>query len=216
MFARMLNRFILMLACAAAGCGIPGADGADGAPGAPGADGAEGPPGPQGPPGEPGPAGPKGDPGSGGGAWASGTRLKLRRYTSADGASQPVGDFFDLDLNEPCSLALAGDGKRRCLPGARAGVPGLRFADPNCSTPIAILSTMCPPPHFALVPRSLDTCGGDYTFDAYPIVIALDLDFLYHLDNGECVGQPSFGATYQIGIASDPQIFAEMALVKDD
>lgn len=199
----------------ASGCLAPGVDGADGAPGAPGAEGPQGPQGEQGPPGEPGPTGPAGTGSNKAGAWLNGTRLKIRRYTTEDGASQPVGDFFDLDMNESCSVMLANDDKRRCLPGTRSGVSGPRFADPNCTVLIGIIAEVCPPPEYILIPESLNVCAEDHVYSVHPVVIALDLQFFYHLDGNQCVGQPSFASTYQVGPAADPQLFAEVSLVKD-
>lgn len=203
---------VLMLSLVFLGCvpGTPGKDGADGAPGAPGPAGEQGPAGPQG---EPGPQGPAGQPGGGG--EHSGSRLKVRRYTTEDGAATSGIGFFDLDMNEPCSVALASDGKRRCLPGARSGVPGLRFADPSCSVPIGIINTACSAPEYVLIPDALDACASDYTYRVYPVVVALSLDTFYHLEGNTCVGQTSFASTYQIGAAIDPQQFVEATLVND-
>lgn len=74
-------------------------------------------------------------------AWESGTRLKVRRYVSPDGASQPIG-WFDSERNESCSFAVASDGQSRCLPipGAHYDV-GLYYTDAGCSMPAVVQST---------------------------------------------------------------------------
>lgn len=204
------------------GCGLVGAPGQDGADGAPGAPGPQGPAGENGPPGAdgpPGPQGPEGPPGQGGGDWTSSARLKVRRYTAADGASRPVGDFFDLDFNEPCTLALSNDGKRRCLPGDFASYPEGHFADPSCSTPIAVMQPGCPIPKYAILGTGTnEQCGADPAYFVHPVEIALGLDtWYYKAANGQCFGQLSVGGipTYQIGVAVDPQLFVEVSTVHD-
>ena len=204
------------------GCGVlgaPGQNGADGAPGAPGPQGPAGEDGPPGADGPPGPQGPEGPPGQGGGDWTSSARLKVRRYTAADGASRPVGDFFDLDFNERCTVVMSTDGKRRCLPGDFASYPEGHFADPSCSTPIAVMRPGCPIPKYAILGTGTnEQCGADPAYFVHPVEIALGLDtWYYKAANGQCFGQLSVGGipTYQIGVAVDPQLFVEVSTVHD-
>lgn len=214
-----MNRAFLAIASVflVSGCLAPGADGADGAPGPPGAEGPQGPQGEQGPPGEPGPTGPAGTGSNKAGAWLSGTRLKIRRYTTEDGASQPVGDFFDLDMNTTCTPALANDGKRRCLPSTVSGFPEGHFADPSCSVPIGTIPDGCAVPTLLRLQKNPDVCYKDPVFFVHPIVIALDLQTTYYKSGNTCVGQNAPGgvAFVQIGVATDPQLFAEVSLAKD-
>ncbi len=124
--------------------GEEGARGEDGAEGAKGDLGAAGPAGPQGPPGPPGPPGPAGPAGTGSSpnVETSGSRLKARytttTITGSDGSKQTTRNFagwFDSQRNEPCSVGVAADGKRRCLPSAIS--MGGFFADAACTTPLA-------------------------------------------------------------------------------
>lgn len=204
------------------GCGLVGAPGQDGADGAPGAPGPQGPAGEDGPPGAdgpPGPQGPEGPPGQGGeGGWTSSARLKVRRYTAADGASRPVGDFFDLDFNERCTVVMSTDGKRRCLPGMFSSYPEGHFADPSCTVPIAVMNDGCGIPKYAIVAKNLsEGCSTDLVYFVHPIQIALNLDTSYYKgSDGQCHGQIAPGAaTYQIGVAVDPQLFVEVSTVHD-
>lgn len=66
----------------------------------------------------------------------SGHRLQEVTLKADDGASQRTA-WYDSTLGTTCSVDLAGDGKRRCLPLANANINGL-FVDDKCLTPAAI------------------------------------------------------------------------------
>lgn len=107
----------LILACAI--MALAGCSASDGAAGAAGQEGAQGEPGEVGPQG---PQGPKGDQGEAGKDFrledVSGTRLKARYASTADGAKVFV-TWFDEKLNIQCDFIEAEDGKTRCLPGIK-------------------------------------------------------------------------------------------------
>ena len=73
-----------------------------------------------------------------------GGRIKIRTYAAADGIPiPPLGQhLFDSQLQAECKVAIAGDGRLRCLP---LGGPGLTlderpesgFADAACTRPLA-------------------------------------------------------------------------------
>jgi hypothetical protein len=130
-----------------------------------------------------------------------------------------VGDFFDLDFNERCTVAMSIDGKRRCLPGDFASFPEGHFADPSCSTPIAVMQPGCPAPKYAILGTGTnEQCGADPAYFVHPVEIALGLDtWYYKAADGQCFGQLSVGGipTYQIGVAVDPQLLVEVSTVHD-
>jgi hypothetical protein len=88
---------------------------------------------------------------------SSGTRLKARVFTGADGSMEPVAIgwlatrplplFWDSVRNEDCVRKLASDGKARCLPLYGFGLQGLTgylmFEDASCTQPVA-LSKLAP------------------------------------------------------------------------
>jgi hypothetical protein len=72
----------------------------------------------------------------------SGSRLKARYITTADGAKQFYG-WRDIQRNEDCSFMTAGDGQNRCLPYWATPAPatvGVYWADAACSQPLAYVA----------------------------------------------------------------------------
>ena len=62
--------------------------------------------------------------------YTAGSRLQVRVRDGGGTALQPIG-FHDSQLDVACSLALADDGERRCLPLDAPG--GVYFADAGCT-----------------------------------------------------------------------------------
>jgi hypothetical protein len=118
-----------------------------------GLQGTEGPPGPSGPPGKPGPAGPAGA--AGGAGYSSGSRIRAKLLTTADGASMSSG-WFDAELGLDCFPARTSDGVRRCIPTVQIPV-GIYYADDTCSTPVGTIASGCTPPPYAL--EGTSSCG---------------------------------------------------------
>ena len=219
----MQNRSILALTLAGllAGCSSVGASGLDGASGADGEPGPAGPPGPQGEPGPQGPPGPQGTPG-GSATNESGTRLKVRRWAADDGATLRAGDFFDVELNEPCVFRLASDGSRRCMPGPASIYPTPMFADPGCSSdPIVALDKLCAPPDNYAVRQVLNTCYAAPAFDSLKVGALLQQPENVWLKTGpnpnNCVGQQASDAAdyYQIAEVVPPSALVGATLIKD-
>ena len=214
---RMQNRSILALILTAllTACSSVGPSGLDGA------DGEPGPAGPPGPQGEPGPQGPPGLNGNPGGAPnESGTRLKLRRWSADDGATLRAGDFFDVELNEPCVFRLASDGSRRCMPGPQSMWPLPMYADPVCSsTPIVALDKTCEPPKDYAYRWISGSCGADRAFDVLKLgaLIETPQNVWFKAGPDSCVGQQASDAAnyYQIAEVVPPSALVGATLIKD-
>lgn len=87
--------------------------------------------------------------------YQSGTRLRAKVWTSADGARVFHG-FYDSLLKTDCAVAIADDGALRCLPlSAHAGV---LYSDASCKVPVGFTYDGCAPPAF--VSRSSGSCGS--------------------------------------------------------
>ncbi len=145
--------------------GLPGANGtnADGTTAGAGANGAVGGNGANGTNGTAGPAGPEGPAGAPGAAGAaavnpstetSGARIKARystyTYAGADGAKQTIkgfGGWYDSQRLEACSVMLASDGARRCLPPG-TGTIGY-MADAACTKPVVTVASGAMAPKYA-------------------------------------------------------------------
>lgn len=126
----MMRAFMFAMGCTALlGCtgatgpaGTPGVDGRDGAPGADGKDGLDGKPGKDGAPGKD----------AAGAVTSSGTRLRARFYTGADGAREFIG-WHDTKLDVDCNIGPAENVTTlRCLP--KLAAPSY-FADAACLVP---------------------------------------------------------------------------------
>ena len=86
--------------------------------------------------------------GSGGGTGAppdyvSGSRIKARVLSTADGAKAFAG-YYDSSLAMPCSFNHAADDTLRCLPTNVAYVASY-FSDLGCGTPLAYTTAGCAP-----------------------------------------------------------------------
>ncbi len=217
----MQNSIILALTLTVllAGCSGVSPSGLDGAPGP------AGEPGPPGEPGEPGPAGPQGPPGAdgnpGGAAAESGTRLKVRHWSADDGATLRAGDFFDVEINEPCVLRLASDGSRRCMPGPASIYPTPMYADPGCSSAPIVALDICAPPKDYAVRWISGSCGAALAFDVLRLGALIETPQNVWFKTGpnpnNCVGQASSDAVdyYQIAEVVQPSAFVGAAIVKD-
>jgi hypothetical protein len=105
--------------------------------------------------------------GAGGGGdvpeYTSGTRIKARVLTSADGAKEYRG-WQDTMLNFACYFSVAGDGQYRCLPQGLPGV-GPYYSDSNCTTLAVMIqktSSTCPPP-YAITSEATAMCTEYYS-----------------------------------------------------
>jgi len=150
-----LGLFVLALAIGCGNMAGPGNNGGNGGTGGGGTGGVGGGSGGGGSGG----SGGGGTGGSGGGSggtpdYASGSRIKARTISSADGAKAFAG-FYDSQLSVACSFVRAADDALRCLP-TTVGYMGSYFADSGCATPLAY-SAGCTPTHAYLM-ETATTC----------------------------------------------------------
>lgn len=96
----------------------------------------------------------------------SGTRIQMRATArnGADGSVQPgYVAPYDTQRDEPCLIALASDGKMRCLPTA-TGIPGnstAYFSDSACTQPVfAASDAVCPPKYVYGLETVSASCGN--------------------------------------------------------
>ena len=101
-------------------------------------------------------AGGSGGTGGTGGApdYTSGTRIKARVISTADGAKAFAG-YYDTTLSTACSFQRAADDTLRCLPTTNSYL-GTFYADSGCSTPLAY-ATGCAPT-YAYQTEATTTC----------------------------------------------------------
>jgi hypothetical protein len=95
--------------------------------------------------------------------YTSGSRIKQRIVTTADGASG-FDSWYDSQYNVNCLFVFASDQQMRCMP--LAGAVSGYYSDAACSMPLAQLPG-CNPPPFAYSTENLSTCiaagGGAQT-----------------------------------------------------
>jgi len=157
----------------------------------------EGPQGPEGPQGHQGPPGAAADAGTG--SSSSGSRLKLRFYSGADGSrsvlkttagsqggAPVIQDVFeDTQFNTRCTALNAADDRMRCLPFAEILVRFNVYADSQCTVPLFIP-------------------GGQSTPGQTPRFILQDISSGFELPpkprfQVSNVGSEHFGSIYQQG-----------------
>jgi hypothetical protein len=134
--------------------------------------------------------------------YASGSRLRANLLDGGDGAVLFDG-WRDLELELDCDLAIAADGRWRCLPRDAAEVA---FGDADCTTPVTFeLDRGCAPARFARGPAAgADACEPART-EVYDVG-ELGAGQIYFGEPGRCA---AFGfATYHALSPADPARFA--------
>lgn len=158
--------------------------------------------------------GPTTDPPQLGGDFVSGSRLKVRFLTSADGARQPVG-WYDAQLGEPCTPVKASDGKTRCLPlNGSAVYGGVYYADADCREPVFFQSTAGACDASYGYTTTQVSCGGGYEMYQYEIyqLMPFQPSQLYSGGVGSCtqLGSIPQGYKFYRGTRIQPSAFAEL------
>lgn len=158
-------------------------------------------------------------PGTGGigvSAYQSGSRIKMKIYSTADGARR-FNNWYDSLRGFDCgAFGVAADGKRRCLPLFTARfdttTTSARFSDAACSVPLANWSTCNANPtavEQSIAPTPSSCTGSTYHYFAVGPVYA---GTLYGKSGNSCI-QMAAGATdkfFTIGTEIPPTEFAEI------
>ncbi|WP_437802472.1 hypothetical protein [Sorangium sp. So ce693] len=125
----------------------------------------------------------------------SGSRLKARYRTTADGAkAYDPFRWFDSERRETCFFYIAGDGRERCLPGIGDGAaiyqPNI-FADAGCTQAVA-LSTIkgCTAKYAYQTFQATTTCESSAGFRLFSVGARLNPTSIYAVDStGACKAQ---------------------------
>lgn len=210
-----LGLVALLVACGESAPSQAGTSGQNGAAGAAGATGEQGPPGPEGPAGPPGPMGkpgPAGEPGPPGEAgFTSGSRLRARTLTAADGARQSAG-WYDSELGLECQPVISSDGRQRCIPLAGQAFTGSLFSDAGCQTRLGYMVAGCDEPRFAFSSGG-DTCPARYMLWE---VAGRHTGTVYSGSPANCVEATTTPyTTYRLGEGVRPDTFVEVETVID-
>jgi hypothetical protein len=158
--------------------------------------------------------------------WVSGTRLRARVQTTADGAKAFYG-WYDSQLHTNCYNGWAADGQQRCLPATQAVVGGQYFSDAVCATKLATFPTayaVCSPTIATL--GEFETTCGEYGYPSYQQrFYALGAVFsgtVYERSGTTCIGDtnktqyPYTGSTfYLVGAEMPPTSFAAFTVTTE-
>jgi hypothetical protein len=124
--------------------------------------------------------------------YQSGTRLRAMVYETPDGTKLWHG-WFDSTLSTNCSFSqgLAEDGATRCMPPAT----GAYYADPGCTTQVAVVETGCAVPSHVSVAVSGEPCRSA----AYALGAAVDAGMTaYAFEGTTCTPMALAGTAYSI------------------
>lgn len=141
--------------------------------------------------------------------YASGSRLKARKLTGADGSEQYIG-WYDSERGENCSFRVAADGVTRCLPEAREANYWL---DSSCTmTPVykAVKgggAKLCGelPPYISVT----DPCSGATTIYTGNVQLNAQSPIFVKGDTCSDFGTAgSNGISFQVGAEVAPESFA--------
>jgi hypothetical protein len=149
-------------------------------------------------------------------AVTAGSRLE-RRYFVAQGGARVFVEWFDSELDTPCEIGWASDGKRRCLPQrpyirrySTAGVIGgsILYADEQCSVSVLSFSKLCGPPKY-IKSGVFEDCKTLHT--VFEIGERVDSADLYRWDasSGDCLPapQPDEMVYHPVGDPVAPETF---------
>lgn len=114
----------------------------------------------------------------------SGSRLKVRRVSTKDGATGVVG-FYDSKLKLNCYFGKGEDGKTYCTPTTSdlAYYGESYFADPGCTQHVASATAGCTPKY---VYEAVGTCEGAVRFHA----VGRKVDQFYVKNGATCNPTP--------------------------
>jgi hypothetical protein len=152
--------------------------------------------------------------------WVSGTRLRARVLTTADGAKSQWG-WYDTQLGINCFIATAGDGQQRCLPQTYAAV-GTYFADSACTTQLAWIptsyATACAPTlgYWAETTNSCSEYGAPASRTHLYSLGAVYTGTVYYAAPTGCSPTAPTGATfYQVGAETPPTTYVAATITTE-
>lgn len=112
----------------------------------------------------------------------SGTRLKAKSFVGADGSKEHVPHaWYDSSLMVECSPFYTATNRLRCLPVPRYVVIG-NFADPSCTTPVAVGQACDGAEHRYAASSSSDGCRVHYSVHR----LGAETMAVYQLSGGSC------------------------------
>lgn len=138
--------------------------------------------------------------------WKSGTRMRARLWTSAEGGDPIFGGWRDTLLDTNCESALAADGVERCLP-RHAEIMVDKFADASCTQPLAWApASRCGGDKFAV---DRDTSDPPKPLRAFR-VLAVHTGTVFIPGTAGCapLASPGPGTWYTLGSEEPPASFA--------
>ncbi|WP_437854015.1 DUF7481 family protein [Sorangium sp. So ce363] len=125
----------------------------------------------------------------------SGSRLKARYRTTADGAKvYDPSRWFDSERRETCSFFIATDGQERCIPGFGDGAAIYQdnvFADSSCTQAVAFsLTKGCAPKYAYQTFQANTACEPSARIRLFSVGARLNPTSIYTVDStGACKAQ---------------------------
>jgi hypothetical protein len=146
-------------------------------------------------------------------AYVSGSRLRARVYDAGD--ARVFVAWHDSQRDEDCSFARATDGQWRCLPGAGSAA----YLDPDCTTPVVVISTSGPLPRSVRGPsQGFDGCDADTAlYPVYGLGAATTTATTYQPVGSNCQATTvdSTQTVFAVGPAVDPAEFVGAVIVDE-
>ena len=117
----------------------------------------------------------------------SGSRLRAKYYTGADGSRQWIS-WYDNQRKEDCTFQPHSDGTLRCAPFPQTVTAGSFYSDAGCKTDVAsriiqACSPAIPQPKYAIY---YDAFGCSYTYRWASIMQPYAGTTLYYKNSGVC------------------------------
>lgn len=137
----------------------------------------------------------------------SGSRLRARYLTSADGAKVFQG-WSDKNLGVSCHFAAGDDGQQHCLPDTQATLSSA-FADENCMQPLVQVAASCTDtPSYVLQTKAGD-CGP--TTQVYAVGAAQTPAKVYYASGTSCTASdpPASSKLFALGARVDTSMFVD-------
>jgi len=158
--------------------------------------------------------------------WVSGTRLRARVQTSADGAKAFYG-WYDSQLHVNCNPAVAGDGQERCLPATQINITDSFYADTGCTIRLGwslLTYTGACSTTLGLRQEQTSVCGeyGLPTFQTHLYAVTTFAGTVYSKSGTSCTANTNTTqypyttyAFYQVGAEQPPTTYAAITITTE-